>query len=35
MRRFAEMGEAIKDQSFEKAAFGFTCEGMYYLVGDP
>jgi hypothetical protein len=35
MRRFAEMGEAIKDQSFEKAVFGFTCEGMYYLVGDP
>jgi hypothetical protein len=33
MRCFAERGEATRDPSFEEAVFGFSCQGMYYLVG--
>ena len=35
MRRFANIGEATSDESFDKAVFGFGWKGKYYLVGNP
>ena len=35
MRRFANRGEATRDNSFDNAVFGFSYKGMYHLVGNP